>query len=364
VQVFEIHTGKELRRIASPPGLRGTDQYAIPTPDFRTLYVPVQGRKTTSFDKDGEKHYKDDFNGELLTWDLESGKDLSSLGTSAPGRGVLAAYMSPRGKHLVTVERASYVRDADVPNETLLWNLATRTAKSLGKGYGMAAFSADERFLAIAHFGTPSTNGSLTVMDLESGQTLFTAKPINRKRGFSWPAFSPDGKVLAIRDETGQVNTRARIRLFASKEGKELGGFDSDGSDPFVEVRFSPDGRYLAAADYAGAVTLYELGQQRIARTYRQPGLKAMRAAFSPDSKRLVVLVYPQLDPLVRMSDPADYPQNRLWVFDEFVSGEPETIFCPQGFCQNLAFNPDGKTLAVGGQGGVYLFDVSKNRTP
>jgi WD40 repeat protein len=368
VQVFEVRTGKELRRITSPPGLRGTAEYAIPSPDFRTLYVPVGRRKTTSFKKDGEKHYRFEFNGELLTWDLEMGKDLSSLETSAPGRGVLAAYLSPRGKQVVTVERASYDRDADVPNETLLWILATRTSKSLGKGYGMAAFSADEKLLAIALFGTPSTDGSLTVMDLETGGNVFTTRPINRKRGFSWPIFSPDGKILAVQDSTGEINKPAKIRLFAANDGKELGGVGSEGPQPFREVTFSPDGKYLAVPDYAGAgaVTLYDLGRQRIARTYGQPGLEAMGTAFSPDSKRLVVLVWPKLDltTVVRNPDPADYPQARLWVFDAFLSGEPETIFCPQGFCQSLAFNPDGTTLAVGGTGGVYLFDVSKNRTP
>jgi WD40 repeat protein len=361
VQVFDPATGKELRRIESPPGYRGSANYAIATPDFRTLYVPVERRKVVSLEKDGQKQRRITYNGELLAWDLGSGKEMPSLATSSRERGVLAAYMSPTGDKLVTVERPGYRLGEKITDETLLWDLKTRTANSLGEGYGMAAFSGDGRLLAVALFSSQKEPSRLSVKDLKSGRTLFTAEARAKNRGFSSPAFSPDGKMLAVQDGAGLINQPGTIRLYAVESGRELATFESTGKYPFNEPAFSPDGRRLAAGDYHGGVTVWDVAARKVERKIDQSGIRPL-VAFSLDGARLAVLTQPKWnradygdDP-----DPVDLPQPRVLLFNLLRGGEPEVIICPHGYAGELAFSPDGKTLAVGEAGGVHLFDLSK----
>jgi WD40 repeat protein len=360
VQVFDTVTGKEFRRIESPPGYRGSANYALPTPEFRTLFVPVERRKVTVFEKDGQRQQRVDYNGELLAWDLANGKALPSLATSAPGRGVVMAYLSPGGNKLVTVERPGYNRGESFADESVLWDMTTRTATSLGKGYSMAAFTRDGRRLAITLFANQAESSKLFVKDLESGRTLFTKEAHSKGRGFSWPAFSPDNRTLAVQDGAGRIDQPATLRLYDMETGNELAAFDSAGKYPFLEMKFSPDGRRLAAADYNGGLTVWDLAARKVERTMVLPG-GARELSFSPGGERLAVLTQPKWEraDYSDTPDPADLPQPRVLVFDLARGGEPETLMCPHGYAGGLAFSPDGKTLAAGGAGGVHLFDLS-----
>jgi WD40 repeat protein len=362
VQVIELATGKEVRRLTMPPGYhRGTAEYAVPTPDFRTLYVPIERHKGVAFEKDGQKHYRSEYQGEVLVWDLATGKELPSLPTSSPGRGVPAAYLAPTGDKLVTEERASTAGGEDWTIETVLWDLPTRTAKVLG-GAGLTAFSRDGRRLAVARSPRRKEPSGLVVWDVATGRPLLTLKPTVEGRFFWWPAFSPDGKTLATQDATGRPNQPATLRFYDVETGKELASFDSTGDYPFLFPTFSPDGRRLALVDYAEHLTIWEVAARQVERRTGLAGLKTVgRITFSPDGSRLAVpAMRAQELAAARNPDPADRPQPRLLLFDLARAGEPEVLVCPHGYCSGPVFSPDGKLLAVGGSGGVHLFDLSR----
>lgn len=364
VQIFDVATGKELRRIESSPGYRGSADYALPTPDFRTLYVPLDRRKVVAFEMNGQKQHRAEYRGELLAWDLTTGKSLPPIATSAPGRGVIKAYLSPDGNQLVTVERPSSTLDERVADETLLWDLATQKAATLGQGYGMAAFSEDSRRLAVTLFASEKKLSQLLVRELATSRTLFTVESTLKGRGFSWPAFSPDGKFLAVQEGAGLINQRSTVRLYDAESGKALASFNSTGKHPFMEMTFSPDGRRLAATDYGANLTVWDVTGRKEERTIALTGMRpARRVAFSPDGARLAILALPKSDLAEQEPepDPFDLPQPRVFLFDMVKGGEPEVMICPHGYPGGLAFSPDGKMLAVGGAGGVHLFDVSKN---
>ena len=60
------------------------------------------------------------------------GKKLPSVETSKPGRGVMAAYLSPSGNQLVAVERPSFTGGEDLADQTVpLDSSATRPRYSL-----------------------------------------------------------------------------------------------------------------------------------------------------------------------------------------------------------------------------------------
>jgi WD40 repeat protein len=360
VQVFDPATGKEVRRIDTPPGLRSTDHYAAPTADFRTLYVAVDRRKVVSFEQDGQKQYRVEYNGELLAWDLTSGNPLPSLPPSVPGRGVLAVYAAPTGDRLVTIERSPYGTGELQKEETLLWDLAARTAKSLGPAYGRAVFSPDGRRIAIAHH-VRWKESMLEVWDL-ARRTVVRRRPTAEGRGFSWATFSPDGKVLAIEDAAGGSDQPATMRFYEVETGKELASFDSAGKYSFLYPTFSPDGRRFAVIDFGENLTIWDTTARKIERRMALSGLFCARSVFSPDGAYLAVLTQPKFREadVGRTPAPADLPQPRVLLYDLTRGGEPEVLVCPHGYRGGLAFSPDGKTLAVGGAGGVHLFDVSK----
>jgi WD40 repeat protein len=363
VQVFDPATGKEVRRIATPPGYRGTDHYTAPTPDFRTLYVPVDRRTSVVFEKDGRKEYRAEYRGDLLAWDLASGKELAPLPPSAPGRGVLAVYMSPAGDKVVTVERSTYTAGEDPRDETILWDLPTRTSKSLDSAYGLVAFSADGRRLAVARYARRKEPSRLVVWDVATGKELLHLKPTAEGRGYSWPTFSPDGKTVAFQDAPPASDQPATMRFYDVETGKELASFDSGGKYSFLYPTFSPDGLRLAVTDFGENVTVWDVAARKVKRRTALTGFRtAMPSAFSPDGTRLAVLVQAKFQEadVGRDPDPADLPQPRVLFFDLTRDGEPEVIVCPHGYPGAMAFSPDGKTLAVGSAGGVHLFDVGK----
>ena len=54
VQIWDVAARKELRRINSPAGFRGSANYALLTPDWKTLYIPVETRKVVRGEKEGK----------------------------------------------------------------------------------------------------------------------------------------------------------------------------------------------------------------------------------------------------------------------------------------------------------------------
>jgi DNA-binding beta-propeller fold protein YncE len=203
IQLFDPASGKELRRIEPP---HGSAEYIEPSADFRTVHVPMERRKVIRVQRDGKEQPRIEFDGELLAWDLTTGKQLPALKPSAPGRGLMAAFSDPAGSWIVTVERLSQDLTARQPDETVLWDLKTSTPRILGSAPGLASFSPDGRRLAVTLFGTKTDPGRLIVLDPARGKDLFAIKSNLDGRGFCWPAFSPDGALLVVQESPGKIN--------------------------------------------------------------------------------------------------------------------------------------------------------------
>jgi WD40 repeat protein len=92
-------------------------------------------------------------------------------------------------------------------------------------------------------------------------------------------AFSPDGRLLAIRATDGFV-------LVDTKTGKEARRIRGPAAS-VQDIAFSPDGHMLATAGNDGMVRLWETvsGQQR--RVFKGHGQRVLCVAFSPDGTRL-----------------------------------------------------------------------------
>jgi WD40 repeat protein len=359
LQVWDVVERKELCRIETPPGYRGTSDYAFPAPDLVTVCVTREKSKVVEFERDEKKQRRFEYSGGVTVWDLESGNKLFSLETSAPGRGVLAAYRSPDGDKLVTVERPSYLSSEEVTDQTVLHDLKAKTVTPLADGYGMAAFTPDGQALVLCVFATRTEPSRLKVIDLADKKERFAVTSDTKGRGFSWPVVSPDGKLVAVDDGRGRIDSPATLRLFDLKTGHEAMSFKSGGDYPFMEPVFSPDSRRLVATDYNGGLSVWDLASKKVEQERKFPEMQLVHPTFAPDGKSLAVFVRPKI--VDRDPDYHEIAQPQVYLFDVTNrEKKPDILVCPHGWMGALAFSPDGKTLAAGSAGAVHLFDLSK----
>jgi WD40 repeat protein len=181
------------------------------------------------------------------------------------------------------------------------------------------AFSPDGKTLAAGR-----SDGGITLWDVATEKARVTLDA--HKRGIHSVAFSPDGKTLASasRDKTIRLWNVATGKNVATLEGRE---------DVVRCVAFSPDGKTLASACGARdkTVKLWDMETGRNTRTF--PGAGFLSVAFSPDGKTLAASCFDKT--------------IRLW--DAKTGKSTATLTGRDPFVYSVAFSPDGKTLASGG---------------
>lgn len=157
-------------------------------------------------------------------------------------------------------------------------------------------------------------------------------------------AFTPDGQGLASGGGTGDET----IRLWRWDElgapprllGRQNGDVNS--------LNFSADGkRLLSASSNGNSIQLWELGQSTPTRTsLPMPGsLEPWTALFSPDGKTL-----------------AASGVDGVYTWDlADLNAEARLLLPVEGYATEIAFSPNGNTLAVGNYGPtMYLKDLTR----
>ncbi|MBD2114951.1 MULTISPECIES: NB-ARC domain-containing protein [Cyanophyceae] len=148
-------------------------------------------------------------------------------------------------------------------------------------------------------------------------------------------AFSFNGHLLVIGDESGEVN------LWRIANSQKLYTFK--GHRKLVRsVAFSPNDRMLASGSYDGSIKLWNPENFQLIKTLEKSNVLVHSIAFSPDGKILA----------------SGYSDGTIGIWDAFTGEELSTLTSHHGRVNSVTFNSNGRLLASGsGDQTIKLWD-------
>jgi RNA polymerase sigma factor (sigma-70 family) len=339
----------------SQPRKERTDHHGDPLPDEAlarlgtTRFRPGEPVYFLRFTPDGTKLVTQSRSG-LRVWDAATGRELRRFGP-AVGISVFTADMTADGKLALTA-------DSEQRGVLRLWDVGTgRQLRECGNtgGFGPVRLAPDGKTIAVR-----GPSGELELRHTATGECRHTLKGYDVRNRTA--TFSADSKTLV----TGGVDKT--IRLWDVTTGRERRRFDCP--EVVGSVGISPDGKLLASVGVRkenraqgiialmpdnqvriwDAATGKELRQLRVkAKSATQAGLVA--TAFTPDSKTLVTL---GIDYVLRVWDATTGKELRSFSGCSTNSGA-------------LALTADGQSAAIT-SGGTTLriidLKTGKDRVP
>ncbi len=285
-----------------------------------------------SFSDDGKRIATGGFDTDIILWEAETGKRLTSLN----GRTNMAynVAFSADGTELTSGGRTR-------------WDLRTGrgvriTPDAPDKTYGIP--SPDGRLVAVMK---PSTN-VLTILESPSGRLMQTFTPSGDAGQIQRFHFSADSTMLAVTygpvqnqqpSATMSFTRGSQVKIWDLKTGRELHSL-VPGEVP-MEAEFSNDGRVLATiGGMGGQITLWDT----------QSGSKLRDLAASPASSFTPPTFSRGQMPQIDMAGIAAMLTNTLGTLAAGTTGRTVT---------SLAFTPDGRILATGGVESKANIDIA-----
>jgi RNA polymerase sigma factor (sigma-70 family) len=308
VQLFDVTTGKELRRFRSWPSVK----QVVFSPDGKSL---AAGRSI----------------GTVSVWDPETGRPRPC--SAHPDNGAFTLRFTDQGLLVIDSEVAVYD-----------WKTGRRV-----RGF------ADVREIPWAGFAL-SHDGRLEARsELDGGVRLYeasTGKLLRTLKGGGFAdklVFSPDGRRLFAR------GLDATVPIWDVKEGKLLHKFQAGSNRSGGRLAVSPDGKLLALSAFEGGAQVVRVwdvlrGKQLHRWTSATGALVAL--AFAPDSSLLATVG--------ARREKGEEGSGTIVLWD-MQTGTARREIAVDGLLYSVAFSADGRTLATGGRT-IRLWEVATGK--
>jgi WD40 repeat protein len=257
VKVWNLSTGEEISDLGPQEGeiltaavSKDAERVAIcdRTQQVR-IYEARSGRVLITFARDDSSVFSLDFSqddrelvsgdtaGDVLVWDVSTGRQLASLNS---GNGYFRVAFSPDATRIASADQDGAVRLWDVASRRIISTLVghTGTLRAI-------AFSPDGKVIA-----TASDDNSVRLWDATTGTRL---AQVAQSESVGCLAFTPDSTRLA----TGGLD--GSVRLWDARDMQEVITLRAQGRQ-VTSVTFSPDGTALAVSSKDGVVKVWQAG--------------------------------------------------------------------------------------------------------
>jgi RNA polymerase sigma factor (sigma-70 family) len=284
------------------------------------------------FTRDSKTAIAGDTSGNIVYWDVATGREIRRFSGSGPGNGMSALTISPDGKVLASAGTLP----GPAGQGLYLWDVET----------GKLRFRDTLKANQINHLLFTLNGKTLVLEDYSNIIRLWNVeqrKVTHELKGhtgnISTLAVSPDGKTLA----SGSWKD-PHVRLWDIASGTEKRHFAACDSD-VLGVAFSPDGKTLAAVGNGAPLTFFDPNTGKRLRKAESGGSHALY--YAPDGKTLFGV-----------------SGFYVLILDAESGKHLRRIHAPRHFMNRLAFSPNGKILAtfLGGSHTFDLWDVASGK--
>ena len=346
-KVWDTSNGQELLTLGAPQSR-----------DFSVAAFSPDGKRLVSCCDNTHE-----YNTAVKIWDTSNGDELLTF--HGHRFQVPSVAFSPDGKHLASAGSEGTVKIWDSISGQELLTLRGHLQRVLD-----LVFNPDGKYLA-----TASADKTVKIWNANSGNLLLTLRWHKDLEIITSVAFSPDGKRLAtgsgvfsgdMKMTQSSADNTAKIWDISCIEGVVTlrGSLPPQSQPPSRSwvispvgapmntsnarcVAFNPDGKLIARV-FSGTATIWDTCSGQEVRTFKAGRGLLQSVAFSPDSKQLAATTDGKV---------------KVYIWDVASGQELLTLAAilpdTHGDPPVLAYNPNGKHVAVGSAESVKIYDVS-----